>query len=58
MDPLRGVIIVGGKLVCTGKWTAKRRDGHLIRTHTAKQEVAATNDVCCYSLLLLLRDGS
>ncbi len=48
MDLLHGVIIVGDKLVCTIEWTANRRVGHVLRTHITSQEVASTNDVCCY----------
>jgi len=58
VDPLHGIIIVGDELVCTSKWTTERRAGHVLHAHIASQEVATTDDVCCYSLLLLLRDGS
>ncbi len=58
MDLGHGVIIVGDELACTNKWITQRRVGHVLHSHIVSQEIAATDDVYCYFLLLLLRDGS
>ncbi len=58
MDSLHGVIIVGDELMCTSKWIVERRARHVLHVHIVSQKVAAIDDYYCYSLLLLLRDGS
>jgi hypothetical protein len=52
------LIIVGDERACTSKWIIEKKTRHVLHAHITSQKVATIDDVYCYSLLLLLRDGS